>query len=354
MSQDRIRVLVVDDSAFARKVIREVLAQDPEIEVIGIARDGLEALEKIAELEPDVMTLDLVMPDLDGLGVLKALPKDSRTKVVVVSVSGSETDLALEALEYGAVDLVTKPTPLPTERLYEIKSDLVAKVKAAAAACPRPRTQVRAPLVLDRNRLSSGDSKTRLVVIGTSTGGPQALTQLFSALPAGLPFPIAIALHIPSGFTEPLAARLSQVGAVKVTEAYEGLQLVAGQAVIAPGGMHLRIVARGDGLFCKISFEPVDTLHHPSVDVLFQSAAECVGERALGVVLTGMGNDGTAGSGKIRDKGGRVIIESASSCVIYGMPRSVLEAGFANAEAPLERIAALIVSQVVDQVLTRL
>lgn len=341
-----IRVLVVDDSAFARKVIREVLSRDPGIEVVGIARDGLEALEKIAELRPDVITLDLVMPDLDGLGLLRSLPKESPPKVVVVSVSGSDTDLAIEALQNGAVDLVTKPTPLPTDRLYDLSNELIVKVKTASLASPRmggrSEPVASAPLFKAGALPKTMSAPAKLVVIGTSTGGPQALTQLFKSLPPGIQVPLAIALHIPAGYTAPLAARLSLLGEVKVDEARDGMELKPGRAVIAPGGMHLRIRSSAGRLYAVVSREPIDHLYHPSVDELFASAASQVGAGALGVILTGMGDDGLRGSRAIRAAGGHVLAESASSCVVYGMPRSVIEDGMASAEAPLQNIAGLL------------
>lgn len=348
MASERIRVLVIDDSAFARKVIREVLSRDPQIEVVGIARDGIEGLEKIAELRPDVVTLDLLMPDLDGLSLLRALPKDSGPKVVVVSVSGSDTDLAIEALQCGAVDLVTKPTPLPTDRLYELSYDLVAKVKAAAIAKPyshlmRAETSSAAKALA----LPEGRSATaRFVAIGTSTGGPQALTQLFKALPVGLPVPLAVALHIPAGYTAPLAARLTNLGGMRVDEASHGMELKPGHAVIAPGGMHLRVRELDGAFYAEVSSEPTDALHRPSVDVLFESIARQAQSGAIGVVLTGMGDDGTRGARAIRAAGGRVFAESASSCIVYGMPRSVIEDGASTAEAPLEHIAELLVRNI--------
>lgn len=336
MSSAPIRVLVVDDSAFARKVIREVLSSDPEIEVVGIARDGLDALEKIAELKPDVLTLDLVMPDLDGIALLKSMPTEGAPKVVVVTVSGSDTDLALEALHLGAVDVVTKPTPLPTDRLYELSTELISKVKAAQTARPRVFSPASPAVPLKRDFEKTA---TKLVVIGTSTGGPQALTQLFKDLPPDLPVAVAIALHIPSGFTMPLAERLTRLGGLALVEAHDGLELKAGQAVIAPGGMHLKIVSRNSSLFCSVSFEPTDTPHHPSVDVLFESAAKACGAGVIGIVLTGMGNDGTSGSSAIKRGGGRVLVEAESSCVVYGMPRSVADSGHADRLAPLEKIS---------------
>ncbi len=344
MSKKRITVLVVDDSAFARKVIREVLSRDSEIEVVGIARDGLEALEKIAELHPDVVTLDLVMPDLDGLGVLKALKGLSQVpKVVIVSVSGSDAELAMEALQMGAVDLVTKPTPLPTDRLYELSDELVKKVKAVAAA--RAINDIAAA---DYEALGPAASrahtlaKANLIVIGTSTGGPQALTQFFKNLPEGFSIPIAVALHIPAGYTTHLAARISQNSPVPLVEAYNGLELKSGQAVIAPGGMHMKIVQREDHYIAQISSEPSDSLYHPSIDILFKSAAEAAAGNLIGIVLTGMGNDGTEGARLIKAAGGVVLAESEASCVVFGMPRSVIEADLCAAEAPLAQIPQLL------------
>lgn len=341
-----IRVLVVDDSAFARKVVREVLSLSPHLEVVGIARDGLDALEKMLELKPDVITLDLVMPGLDGIGVLRALEgRGDAPRVVVVSVSGPETDLAIEALELGAVELVTKPTPLPTDRLYELSRELVSRVKAAARARPPRRASLAAePPLAPLSAIARPDEGApRLGVVGTSTGGPQALTHLFSRLPRGLPIPLAVALHIPPGYTPALAARLSQLGGVPVDEARHGMELLPGRAALAPGGMHLRIRCRSGQFFAEVGREPLETLHHPSVDLLFESAAEAAGPGALGLIMTGMGEDGLRGARAIREAGGRMLAESEESCVVYGMPRAVIEAGLATDEARLERIPELLV-----------
>ncbi|MGH8260402.1 MAG: chemotaxis-specific protein-glutamate methyltransferase CheB [Steroidobacteraceae bacterium] len=352
----RIRVLVVDDSAFARKVVREVLSRDPQIDVIGMARDGLEALEKIASLQPDVVTLDLTMPELDGLGVLRGLPQDHRPRIVVVSVSRADSDLAIEALQSGAVDLVMKPTALATDRLYGIAEDLAAKVKSAAEARPLPPLDLGAPAAAARSSFesarraaASAQPAARLVVIGTSTGGPQALTRLFAALPGDLPVPMAVALHIPPGYTEPLAARLSRLGGPPIVEARDGQVIYPGEAVIAPGGKHLRVRRSADRFIAEVSREPVDSLHHPSVDVLFESAAAHAGSAALAMILTGMGSDGLLGARRIRAAGGRILAESAASCVVYGMPRSVIEAGLADVVAPLDRMAERLVELILER-----
>jgi len=337
-SQKTTRVLVVDDSAFARKVLRETLASSPALEVVGVARDGLEALEKIAELKPDVVTLDLVMPNLDGIGVLRALPAVGAPRVVVVSISDQNSALGIEALQMGAVDIVQKPTALATDRLYELSSELVAKVIAAGASRPRVGEL---PVVQRVPRPVGG--RTRLVVIGASTGGPQALTRLLTALPAGVPCAIAIALHIPPGYTEALARRLDDACAVRVSEASEGAELEPGQVMIARGGTHLRVRASGNRLTAHLDQSPNGSGFCPSVDVLFQSAAEAVGSAVLGVVLTGMGNDGVAGARAIDQVQGRTLTEAEGSCVVYGMPRAVVEANLSAGQALIEDMAGKIV-----------
>jgi two-component system chemotaxis response regulator CheB len=328
---DRVRVLVVDDSAFARKVLREVLATSARIDVVGVARDGLEALELVARLAPDVVTLDLLMPELDGFGVLRELPAGA-PPCVVVSVSDVESELVVEALALGAFDFVHKPTSLATDRLYELGGELVAKVLAAAAA--RRRGAAEQPPAA----VPAAGAPASVVVVGTSTGGPQALTRIVPALPAELP-PVVIALHIPSEYTGPMAARLGQLAARPVTEARDALVLRQGSIVLARGGADLEIEDDGERLLARVVHRP-QRPYHPSVDVLFETAARAVGSRCLGVVLTGMGDDGLAGARAIRAEGGRVLVEAASSAIVDGMPRSVREAGLANASVPLERIAS--------------
>jgi two-component system, chemotaxis family, protein-glutamate methylesterase/glutaminase len=338
----RIRVLVVDDSAFARKVLRETLQTSPALEVVGIARDGLEALEKIAELAPDVVTLDLIMPNLDGLGVLRALPAGGGgPRVVVVSISDGNSVLGIDALRMGAVDLVQKPTALATDRLYELGAELVAKVIAAAGA--RVPAAASAEVARAPSRPSSG--RVKLVVIGTSTGGPQALTSLLPALPGNLPCAVAVALHIPVGYTPALAHRLDEACALRVVEAVNGAPLAAGEVVIAPGGLNLRIEGSAVGLRARVDVEGAESMFRPSVDRLFESAAATLGTGVLGVVLTGMGDDGLAGAREIRRLGGRVLTEAEESCVVYGMPRAVAEAGFSDGVVRLGGMAEAIVGR---------
>jgi two-component system chemotaxis response regulator CheB len=335
-----IRVLVVDDSAFARKVMREIL-QAAGFEVVGIARDGLEALELIAELAPDVITLDLMMPNLDGIGVLRALPKERAPRVVVVSISNEESELGVEALQAGAVNIVQKPTALATDRLYELKNELVRAIEEAALARSLGPARTQATLAPIGARTTSCE----IVVIGTSTGGPQALTRLLSSLPKDFPVPLAIALHIPAGYTEELSKRLDRACAIDVLEASDGLTLRPGLAVLARGGQHLKLARALSGrseLVVQVDHEPRTEPHSPSVDLLFETAAARSGAAVLGVVLTGMGNDGLRGARAIHAAGGKILTESEESCVVYGMPSVVKEAGISHAEARLEDMALAI------------
>ncbi|APR81499.1 Chemotaxis response regulator protein-glutamate methylesterase CheB [Minicystis rosea] len=337
-----IRVLVVDDSAFARKVLREVLSRAPGIEVVDIARDGLEALEKINELSPDVVTLDLVMPNLDGLGVLRALPAAGAPRVVVVSFSDAHSELSIEALQRGAVDLVHKPTALATDRLYGLADELVRKVTAAATARPHPTPSD--PPAPARPLPPKISGRAQVVVIGTSTGGPQALTRLLTSVPADFPVPIVIALHIPAGYTKSLAARIDAHSTLTVIEAADNLDLAPGLALITPGGRHLALERRGNTAYTRFAEAAAGSFHCPSVNLLFESAARVFGPTAVGVVLTGMGDDGLVGAAAIHAAGGRVLVESESSCVVYGMPRSVIEAGLADAEAPLDALGEVLLA----------
>ncbi|WP_437626092.1 chemotaxis-specific protein-glutamate methyltransferase CheB [Sorangium sp. So ce1151] len=336
-----IRVLVIDDSAFVRKVLRQVLGASPSIEVVDTAMDGLDALEKIARYKPDVITLDLVMPNLDGIGVLGSLPREGAPRVIVVSNAEADSELGVRALQQGAIDLVEKPTSLATDRLFELSDELVRKVIAAAGAKgpapePRPLPPPPPPAVIPVA------ARTQVVVVGTSTGGPQALTRLLTALPGGLPVPVVVALHIPPGYTESLARRLDDASAISVVEASDDLQLRPGLAVIARGGRHLEVRRQLERASVRFAQASSTSLYCPSVDLLFASAAAEFGSGVLAVVLTGMGDDGLEGSRAIHKAGGRILAEAESSCVVYGMPRRVMEAGLAAAEAPIDEMAAAI------------
>ncbi len=341
MTTSKIRVLIVDDSAFARKVLREALTDHDDIDVVGVARDGLDAFEKVAELSPDVMTLDLMMPNLDGLAVLAALPRPG-PRVIIVSISDRESAPGAEALRLGAVDIVQKPTALATDQLRELSAELVAKVRLAALARPLVVSGRRPAVVVDETEAVSVGHKVDVVVVGTSTGGPQAISRMLMGLSTTLPVPVLVALHIPAGFTDALAVRLDTLCAIHVVEAKDGDILEKGVVYLAPGGRHLSVVRLNGRLFARVHDEPRTTPHKPSVDVLFQSAVDACGARVLGVVLTGMGDDGTRGAVAIARAGGRTVVESADSCVVWGMPRSVKEAGVAVAEAHIDDMALMI------------
>lgn len=342
-----IRVLVVDDSAFVRKTLRQLLEQSPTIEVVGTARDGLEALEKVSELSPDVITLDLIMPQLDGVGFLRKLMAWRPTPTIVVSIASEDGEQALAALDAGAVDIVQKPTGLASDRLREIGASLVAKVRAAKES--RIVTPDGVSRTVEDPAPLRGEFEALL--IGCSTGGPQALRDLIPRLPANLPVAVGVVLHMPLGFTRLYAERLDALSHLEVREAAEGDVAQPGRVLLAPSGQHLTFVRRPGGIVvAHLDAKPLDTLHRPSVDVLFRSAARVYGAKALGVVLTGMGSDGTGGAGDIRAAGGQIIAEAEQSCVVYGMPRSVVEAGLASRIVPLSQMSRAILESVATEV----
>lgn len=342
-----IRVLVVDDSAFVRKVVTQMLRRSPFIEVVGTARNGADALEQVERLQPNVVTLDLVMPVMDGVTFLREQMKRRPVAVIVCSITHETGAVALEALEAGAVDFVQKPTALATDRIYEIGDELVAKVKAAASVTLAPHADPVADPVAPKQIEPAGTHRFDIVVIGISTGGPQALRDLIPRLPTTFPVPIAIVLHMPVGYTLMYAKRLDEVSALQVVEAGEGDPVRAGTVFIAPAGRHLVLTRATNGeVMTHLAMQPSDTPHRPAVDVLFRSAADVYGSRVLGIVMTGMGNDGLLGSAHIKALGGTIVTEAESSCVVYGMPRAVVEANLSDLSAPLTGMAAAIMERV--------
>jgi two-component system chemotaxis response regulator CheB len=331
-----VRVLIVDDSAYVRKVIRQMLSRSPFLEVVGAARDGREALELTDELKPDVITCDLIMPTLDGVGFIREQMTRRPIPIVVVSVASESGELVLGALDAGAVDFVQKPTALATDRVLEIADELIEKVKAASKSRP---ALSRAVLRLSAKG-TVGARAIDIVVIGISTGGPQALKMLIPRFPAALPVPIAVVLHMPVGYTELYARKLNEQSALTVLEARGGEEVTAGHVYFAPAGRHLTLRRHATGqVLTYLDVRPLDTPYRPSVDSLFQSAADAYGARVLGIVMTGMGSDGREGAAWIKAKGGIVLTESEASCVVYGMPRSIVEAGLSDGEVLLDRMA---------------
>ena len=338
-----VRVLIVDDSAYVRKVIRQMLSRSPFIETVGIARDGREALESAAELKPDVIICDLIMPELDGVGFIREQMARHPIPIVVVSVASESGELVLAALDAGAVDFVQKPTALATDRLLEIGNDLVEKVKMAAGARPAVSRAPAAPALLPAPSTHAVD----IVVIGISTGGPQALKMLIPKLPAELAVPVGIVLHMPVGYTELYARKLNEQSALTVLESQGGELVTPGHVYLAPAGRHLTLRRNGTGqVMTHLDVRPLDASYRPSVDPLFHSAADVYGSRVLGIVMTGMGSDGREGSAWIKAKGGTVLTQSEASCVVYGMPRSIVEAGLSDGEVRLEQMADAVLERV--------
>ncbi len=335
-----VTVLVVDDSPTMRSLISAVLRRDPEITVVGQAGDPLEAREAIKRLNPDVITLDVEMPNMDGLSFLEKIMRLRPMPVVMVSTLtqvGAEVSLA--ALELGAVDCIGKPTAgMNAEQAF---ASLPAKVKAAARARIRSGSD-RAP----NQRAASGDFRPdgRLVAIGSSTGGVEALLSVLSAFPANCP-PTVITQHMPGTFTRSFAERLNRSCAATVTEAVEGAPLQVGHIYLAPGGEYHLQVAGSAHLRCRLTPEPPVNGHKPSVDVLFESVAKTVGKAAVGVILTGMGRDGAQGLLTMRRAGATTIGQNEQTSVVYGMPKVAYEIGAVERQLPLERIGAEIINR---------
>jgi two-component system, chemotaxis family, protein-glutamate methylesterase/glutaminase len=344
---DRVlRVVVVDDSAYVRKVVREILSRSPFVEVVGTARDGREALDLVAQLDPDVVTCDLIMPELDGVGFVREQMQRRPVPIIIMSVANETAEATLTALDAGAVDFVQKPTALASEKIFEVSAELIEKVKAAGQIELNRIAPTPAPAIAkasERGTKIAGNHSVDLVVIGISTGGPQALKRLIPQLPADFPVPVLMVMHMPVGYTEMYAAKLNELSQLEVKEAAEGDEIKPGRVFLAAAGRHLFVKREASGkIVTHLDARPFDTLHKPSVDVLFQSVAEVYGNRVLGVVMTGMGSDGKQGAAWIKSQGGLVFTEAESSCVVYGMPSSVVEAGLSDKSVALEDMARAI------------
>lgn len=333
----RIRVLIVDDSAVARRSIQEALAEDPEIEVVGSACDAYVAREKILKHDPDVITLDLEMPRMDGLTFLRILEEHHPLPVVVVSaLTPQGSAKALEALEAGALDVLAKPDGHQT--LGELAPQLAYHVKAAARARRRPRPleptpPPASPVPEPPGSLES--SARRVILVGASTGGVEALRFLLPRLPDGLP-PIAVVQHIPPNFSRIMAERLDELCAFEVREAREGDELRRGLCLVAPGDYHLVLAPLGLGYRVRLTQSP--PVHHcrPAVDVLFRSAVEAAGAQAVAVLLTGMGVDGARGMQELRRAGARTLVQDEETSVVFGMPQAAIKLGAADVVVPLQ------------------
>jgi two-component system chemotaxis response regulator CheB len=345
-----VKVLVVDDSAFIRNTLSSMIASDPEIEVIGIARDGIEAVEKVASLKPDIITLDVEMPKMDGIEALKRIMDHTPVPVLMVSsLTTEDAKVTLEALDLGAIDFIPKNLADLSVNIVKIKDVLIEKIKTIAKKKPllTPIRTSAQPLPMPKQMHYKSHRKTGVIVIGSSTGGPRALQVILSALPAEFPTPILIAQHMPPNFTGPFADRLNQLSSITVKEAEEKEPLQKGTAYIAPGSGHMSIIKkRLTETLISISNGKGEYIYKPSVDALMLSAVSVFSGQVLGVILTGLGNDGESGMREIKNKGGRTIAESETSCVVYGMPRSVVQAGLADKIVHLDKIAGEMINAV--------
>lgn len=344
----KVRVLTIDDSALMRQVLAELLSKDPDIEVIGSAPDPYVAREKIKALNPDVLTLDVEMPKMDGLTFLEKLMRGRPTPVIMVSSlteAGCET--TLRALELGAVDFITKPKIDLRQGMDEVAADLIAKVKGAASATLRRAPAAGEPRAAKPTALNSAMIKTTdmIIAIGSSTGGTEAVKEVLQVLPPNTP-PIVITQHMPERFTKTWADRMNELCRISVKEAEDGDSVLPGHALIAPGNYHMTLVRSGARYSVRINQnEPVNR-HRPSVDVMFDSVAQYAGGNSVGVILTGMGGDGAKGLLKMKEAGAYTIAQDEASCVVFGMPKEAIKLGAADVVRPLKDIAATVLSHV--------
>jgi two-component system chemotaxis response regulator CheB len=342
----RIRVLVVDDSALMRKLIPAVLARDPSIEVVGTAMDGSFALKKIEELHPDVVTLDLEMPRMDGMETLRLIMRRAPMPVVLFSTHSKEGGYAtLKALALGAIDFVQKPQDAAAGHLDSIADQLIEKIKVAKRAAGRklPAAVVSDDPPRSKKKERAALPPNRIVAIGISTGGPNALQYVLSQIPGDFPASILIVQHMPEGFTEMFAKRLDECCALEVQEARSGDLLVAGRVLICPGNRHMMVRRMPRGDMAVLSDGVPVNGHRPSVDVLFHSVAQQFALTAVGLLMTGMGEDGAEGLGALKAAGGVTLAQSEDTCVVSGMPRAAISKGYADRVIPLEGIATFLV-----------
>ena len=357
-----IRVLVVDDSAFLRRALPLLLESDPLIQVVGTAANGVEAVQQVKALHPDVVTLDVLMPIMDGLTALKIIMREAPTAVVMISATTGESTLeALEALALGAVEVVMKPSGSASLDIGSNRAELVRVVKSAARATVTPITP--GDLTRDKFRsliqgltrsqqpnqaasaatLGHADGARRLVAIAASTGGPAALQEILPHLPGDLGAGIVIVQHIAAGFTRPLADRLDKLSAITIVEATDGMPIQPGVALLCPAMVHLTVERSLTGLVARLSDQPFSAPYRPSADVLFRSIAAACAPQTCAVILTGMGDDGALGMRAIHEAGGWTVAQDQQSCVIYGMPRRAVELGGVHVSLGLDHIAQEIV-----------
>jgi two-component system chemotaxis response regulator CheB len=344
----KIRVLVVDDSAFMRKIIPDMLNEDPDIEVIATAKDGRDAFKKTMELSPDVITLDVEMPEMDGLHTLGYIMSEKPTPVIMLSAyTPKGADITIKALQYGAVDFVCKPSGEISLDIKKIQKELVEKIKAAKSIDLNKVTFTLPEDVEVKHPEKEIQQKNEImVIIATSTGGPRALTEVVPKIPRNLPASYLIIQHMSEGFTKSLADRLNSLSLIHVKEAVHGEIIKAGTAYVAPGNYHMEILKSGAEYRVELNQEPTRLGVRPCADMTLFSAAKVFEGSLIGVILTGMGRDGTAGVEKIKEKKARIIVQDKDTSVIYGMPKSVVDKGYADKVLPINEIADFITEEI--------
>lgn len=347
-----IRVLVVDDSAFMRKVISDIVNQDPHLEVVGTARDGQDALQKIQGLKPDVVTMDVEMPRMDGLAALEQLMKTNPVLVIMISsLTKQGAELTFKALQLGAVDFIAKPSGQISLDIDKVRDEIINKIKIAAGtkqklAKFKYQEVVKPARPVIRKKLDTSSELQNLILIGTSTGGPKALHEVIPRLPADTNAGILIVQHMPPGFTRSLAERLDSMSQIVVKEAEHGDRIVPGCAYIAPGDYHLTVNRPANGryeLFINLTKDPPQGGHRPSVDIMLESVAQHFWANMVCVIMTGMGHDGSRGVKMIKERGGKVIAEHQSTCIVYGMPKAAVETGCVDKVVMLQDISREII-----------
>jgi len=353
----RTKVLIVDDSALVRQMLSEMISQDPQLEVVGVAQDPYVAREKIKKLNPDVLTLDVEMPRMDGVTFLRNLMRLHPMPVVMVSTLTEQgAQVTLEALELGAIDFVTKPKVDIAGKLQDYADELIEKIKIAATARVRARAdhvlgktpdpKLTADAVLEKTIIKQTTTlKTtdKIIAIGASTGGTEAIREVLEHMPADSPG-IVITQHIPPKFSTSFAQRMDSISAMTVYEAEDGMQIVPGHAYIAPGDRHLIVERSGARYYCRLNDGPPVNRHRPSVDVLFRSVAQSVGPNAIGVILTGMGDDGARGLLEMKQAGAPTLAQDEASSVVWGMPGEAVKLGAADSQYALGKIAGRLIS----------
>ncbi len=346
-----IKVLVVDDSAFMRRVIRQMLESDPEIEVVGTARDGAEGVEKAFTLRPDVVTMDVEMPRMNGLEATSLIMEKQPMPVLIVSSLTTEgAHATFDAFDRGAADYISKNLVTSAIDILKIQEELIAKTKALGRKANRlvgVRPFRRPEGVITVRKDFGGTQKVGFVAIGASTGGPRAIQEVLTHLPGDLVTPFLVAIHMPKAFTGAFAERLHSLSKLSVKEAENGEKVSPGCVYLTPGGTQTRVKKRSlTEVYVEIKNDPEDSLYKPSVDVCMTSVAQCYLGMSMGVILTGMGHDGLEGMKAIKSQGGKTIAQSEDTCTVYGMPKAVVDAGMADKVVPLDKIAAEIVNMI--------